>query len=113
MVSSQRTCLSARLHNTMRDEHRQFLRVGTNVSARAALFDEDVNDRWSVSVYGDAWATAVVHGTVRKIGGGEILVRFEDGDERYMDCEDLELTGEDLRRAQTGMVDRLSYLEHL
>ena len=37
-----------------------------------------------VRLLGRLGETAVVHGTVRKIGGGEILVRFEDGKERYM-----------------------------
>ena len=106
------TPFSACAQNNMRAEHHQFLRVGTNVSARATLFDEDTHNRWSEAVYGDAWATAVVQGTVRKIKHGRLLVRFDDGDERYLDPEDLELTGEDLRRAETGMGDRFHSIDY-
>ena len=84
----------------MRAAHRPFLGVGSDVEAKATIFDENETNKWSHVVYGDAWATVVVRGVVRRERNGRFFVRFEDGDERFMDADDLELAGDTLRRAE-------------
>ena len=70
------------------------------MTAKASYFDDDIDNRWSQSVFGEAWATSVVPGVVRRQREGVVLGRFEDGDNVYMDPEDLELTGDALRLAE-------------
>ena len=92
---------------TMRADHLPFLRVGATVTAKATFFDDNIDNRWSEAVYGEAWATAVVPGVVTRQRDGLVLVRFEDGDTLYMHPDDLELSGDALRRAEkiTGRQD--------
>ena len=89
----------------MREEHLPFLVVGATVTAKATCFDEDIDNRWSQAVYGDAWDTAVVTGVVTRRRDRLVLVRFEDGDTIFMDPRDLELTGESLRTANENIRD--------
>ncbi len=51
-------------------------------------------------MFGEAWATSVVPGVVRRQRDEVVLVRFEDGDNVYMHPDDLELTGDALRFAE-------------
>ena len=54
--------------------------AGAHVSAPATYFDSQKGPRWSEAVYGAEWGTARVFGSVLRVDGGQVVVRFEDGD---------------------------------
>ena len=58
----------------------QLLSAGAHVSAPATYFDSQKGPRWSEAVYGAEWGTARVFGSVLRADGGQVVVRFEDGD---------------------------------
>ncbi|KAJ4445113.1 hypothetical protein ANN_06912 [Periplaneta americana] len=53
----------------MRDFRYQYvIDDGARVFAKAIFFDEDENNTWSKSVFGDTWPESVYEGTVLKVG---------------------------------------------
>lgn len=86
--------------NNMHSEHAVFLSVGAQVSAAATFFDIPDEPRWSEETYGAEWATARVVGTVFRMARSRVWVRFEDGDERCLGVNELELHGDTLARAE-------------
>ena len=52
-------------------------RPGCTVVAKATLFDEDVDDRWSRQQFGDEWDTSYINGEVRRVNlDGRLRVWF-------------------------------------
>ena len=99
-LSRRSAKIASKLLVTMHEDHLAFLTVGATVTAKASYFDDDIDNRWSEAVFGEAWATSVVPGVVRRRRDNLVLVRFDDGDNVYMHPDDLELTGDALRAAE-------------
>jgi hypothetical protein len=69
-------------------------------SAAATCFDEPGQPPFSAERFGDLAETSFVSGRVRRVYKDSCMVRWDDGYERQLSFQDLELDGDTLRAAE-------------
>jgi len=84
----------------MRADFFKFLRPWATVRAAATCFDEPGQPPFSAERFGDLAETSFVSGRVRRVYKDSCMVRWDDGYDRQLSFQDLELDGDTLRAAE-------------